>query len=691
MKTKTQIETKVEVGYVHAVNKNVACVRVKSSDKRPEVNHTLLLLDCSGSMSGYIEDVSNDSQKYVAELGKNDYVSVIVFSGHGDSKLVAFPTQCNESGRKSVIAAIKRDVQIMGTTVFSEPLALTLETAKKFLKKVIDDNFSNHNVNAVLFTDGCAVPEKWSKVDEEGRAFDVARKLCEFGAVVSVVGYGVYYDDKFISGLMEISGNTGVYRHISEIEDFGPAIQAVRDAFVRTVPNSFNFTFIPDEGKAGNVFKTTPEVAWVGMDGQAKTNGCYDNEITFFVELSKECSSLKVVGSFNSESIMLNLPVEKLSTKTMDDYVRLKAIHAYLKGDRKGSAELFQKLDVMSANRAMSSYTDREQRETSDAFRQFFRNKKFIGAGLKPEGPNHCVLNVMRTLLEDPGNVVYLAKGAYKRSGELARDPRIIESPHGRSLQAVGYVSNKTRFNFSLRCLKDIKVLPENGRGKPVDMKMYNTYNVILDGNLHTPELEAVLTEPSFKALKDAGVIADKEKYSSSKAFTINLRGIKMISSSWANPSTLGLVQLLKEEAELEEEQTALNARRKATKSGLVEEDSDIYHPKAEKVEGVPVEVYFAKCVEIRLMKYKAKTYNYSSMTFKQADERVKEVRQRLVVVRYLIRSITFAMEAVGSSVINWGGDKTTKKGRDEKLEQTATYQGALLKKVSWKEQFVCS
>ncbi len=124
-----------------------------------------------------------------------------------------------------------------------------------------------------------------------------------------------------------------------------------------------------------------------------------------------------------------------------------------------------------------------------------------------------------------------------------------------------------------------------------------------------------------------------------------------------------------------------------------VDVDGDIYYEKAEKVEGLPVEKYWASCVECRLMSYKAKDYEAAcaKMDYATADARVKEVRQRLTVVRYLIRSIVFAMEATASKVIKWDTGKTTQKGQWPKLEQSANFQGAELKRVSWEEEFVCS
>lgn len=678
----------VQVGKVPQINKHVAVVEIEASAPLPKTGHTILVLDCSGSMAGSLDDVRRDSQKYVAEMGEKDFASVIIFSGHGTSRLIAGPTQCNPAGREMLKRAIEKEVRVLDTTVFSEPLAMTISTVSKLSGK---DTVHN----AVLFTDGCAVPTRWSVQTEAAKAIAAARELRASDAAVSVVGYGVYYDQKFLTELMEAAGNSGIYRHISEIEDFGPAVQAVRDAVRKTTPISLDLVIAPNKGAAGRVFKTTPEVAFVGKDGEISTRGLYEGKVTLFIELTGPCTELSVHGLIGDQKYAVTFPTSPITPENAADYVRVLGAHAFLTGDRQTAAEL---LDLCGeaglSEKAGAAYTDRERRETGDTVRRYFRDRKFIGAGLKPTGPNHCVLNVLRTLIEDEGNVVYLAKGAYKRSGELHRDPRVIEPPHGRVLKAVGYASHQERFNFSIRCQKDVKVMPEDMKGSPVDMKIWRSYNVILDGNLHLPELEAVLTKPSFEALRSAGVIGKDEAFRPGKPYAVNLRGLKMISGNWANPRTLGLVNLLREEAELEAEQKALNARRKALAVGASESELEaggIYRESAGKVEALPVETYQAACVEIRLMKYKARDYDVSGLGYDQADARVKEVRQRLIVVRYLIRSIAFAMEATGSKAIAWDAGKTTQRGQYPKLEQTATFDGAVLKRVTWTEECVCS
>lgn len=527
-------------------------------------------------------------------------------------------------------------------------------------------------------------------------------QLRNFGAVLSIIGYGVHYNERFLAELMAQNGHRGVYRHISEIEDFAEGVRAIREVMVDT---SLTNLFLRIKTNTGipvqRIYKTTPEVALVGLDGEALIDGSFQGKVTLYVESPVPCDGLEVeleVGRmppFFKKAPGFSLSAEQpFSPESAADFVRTIAIYAYSTGDREIASELFRKTgDENFADQAAYSFTTREQRETASTFRSYFRDRKFIGQRLKPVGPSHNALNVLRTLIEDPENVVYLPQGAYQRSGVLTRDPRVLESPLGSTLRVMGYVSHESRFNFSVRCLKDVKVIPEHG-GTPEDKKIWRTYNIILDGNLHTPELMATLSEPSFRMLEEAGVIESGSVYSATSAYTLNLRNLKMVSPVWANPATLGLVNLLKEEAELEAEQTALNRHIKiisSETSGPSSEDSDMYTEKAEAVEGVEFEYYSAPCVEIRLMGYKVQSYNCLHMNYEKANARVREVRQRLIVVRFLIRAMTFAMEVTSSKTIHWDSGKYVQRGKYEKLEQTAVFHGANLKKVSWTEECVCS
>ena len=681
----------VEAGTVTQLGKSFITLQLQAKYSAKRTNHTILLLDCSGSMANHIHDVKDDSIEYVESFGATDFVSVIIFSGHGQSALIAGPTQCNKLGKEMVVAAIRNKVRVLGTTVFSEPLEKTLDTVKGLMS--VD---TVHTV--VLFTDGYAVPTEWSTNTEEVKSIAVARKLYEAGCIVSAIGYGPHYNETFIRKLMQASGNAGQFRHISEIGNFKNVINAIRDVFNRTTPIDFDLTVKPSKGNVGRVFRTTPQLLAIGENGKAIGRGALDGELTLYVEVDADnLGSVTLSGTVNGKPYSATVATAKVSQERARDYVMVLGAYASLSGSREEAIELLNLAgEDFLADQAGNNYTTRESRETSDTFRQMFVDRKFIGSGLKKAGPNHCVLNVLRVLVEDKANVVFIPKGAYKRTGELTSDPRVIHPLMGRTLKVVEVQSKEDRFNFSFKALKDVKVKPANEVGEiiddaePVDAKVWQNYVIILDGNLHSPDLEASLSEESFDSLKEAGVIEANKTYAPAKVYAINLRNLRMISPTWANPVTLGLVNLMKEEITLEAEQKALNTHLKSFPATPKPEfdGGNVYLQKSIKVDGVPKEVYLANVCEYRLMKWKALAQDISYLTQPDAEVKVKEVRRRLRAVRYLKRAIIFAMESVGSQSIAWDTGKTNAHGT---LEQLATFQGETLKRATSTEEVVCS
>lgn len=680
------MQVTLQSGTVPQVSKHVAVVTIQNRSKAKGKQHSIMLLDCSGSMAGSLEDVRDDSIRFVNELGANDYVSVIIYSGHNTAQLIAGPTACTREGSALMSRAISEKIRVMDTTVFSEPLEKVLATAKMLAEPDMDHN-------AILFTDGCPVPTKWSGAAEWQRTHDISRDLRKARVPVSVIGYGVHYDESFIDMMMSASGNTGIFLHISEIEDFCATVQDIRSVFRKTTLTDALVTLMPPEKSGRNilrVLRATPNVVTYSL-GHLHLNSFYEDEVVLFVELSQSLNRLGVKIQHGKDEEEFFLTASPLSPESTQEYVRVLGACAFLSGNREQAAEFLRLTgeDVL-ADRAETSYTIREQRETSDRMRRVFRDREFIGAGLKPAGPSHCVLNAIRVLIEDEESVVFIPKGAYKRSGVLTSDPRVIENPHGRTLRAVGYGSHDSRFNFNLLTLKDVKVLPEGG-GKPVDAQIYRTYNVVLDGNLHLPTLQASMSEPTFQLLAESGVIT-KTVYHPAHVYTLNLRDLRLISSNWANPRTLGLVPLLREEADLEARQKELNAKLDQLGYQRPQSQGTIYYPKETPVSGVVCEYYDAPCVEVRLMNYKAvPVVGVANLTIEEANQEVRRARHRLTVVRFLTRAITFAMETVGSKTIPWGASKETQRGKYSKTERMATYDGAQLKRVNWTEQVVCS
>lgn len=680
-------------GNIQQISKFGVLLQLGVKPQQPKADHHMqLVIDCSGSMSSVIDDVRRDTEKFVAELDKTDFVSVVIFSGHGRAKTIAGPTRCDDTGRKMVIKSIHEHVKILDTTVFSEPLELALKTVQK-----IAGDAENM---VTLFTDGCAVPTKWDAKTEQGKTATAAKAIANAGAGFSVIGYGTWYDADFLARLMSETGNNGLYRHINEVEDFSAAINQIRDTFTKTVRGSVDVAFKPNEGKISRFVRVTPEVA-LTEGGHFTSQAFFEGQATLFIETTKDTKSIKVDGRYNGKEFSKNVTLEPMTDADKASFIRAYAAQAVLAGESGTAAEYLDITgDAGLAEKVGNAFTDREQRESKDTMRRVFTDgRRFIGSGLKAVGPNHSVLNVLRLLIEDKGSVLFIPKGAYKRGGELTVDPAVIQGNGERVLEVLDLISSNERHNFSLRTLKDVRVLPRNEKGevipnaKPEDKKVFRAYNVIRDGNLVLAELEARLSPESFTQLVAAGVIKADTKYEAARTYTLDLRNLKMISPAWAKPATLGLVGLMKAEADLEEKQTALNAHKKALVAGgykpkAADSDSLIYREQSKKDEERETDTYKATTVEYRLMGYKPAPFKVDGLNWEEADTLVKETRRELSIIRFKIRATVFAMERCNQTSIKWGSPKTTGKGTEERL---ATFDGAKLKRALREQTFVCS
>jgi len=661
--------------------------------------HQIVLVDCSGSMTPVIDEVRNDVLNLVKETQSDDYLSIVVFSGHDRARLIAGPTRCDPQGTTLLAKAVATHVRILDTTVFSEPLALVLETVTTYGATPLAQHA------ALLFTDGCAVPTKWSKAQEQEKAWNLGRALAARQVRLDILGYGVWYDHAFLTMLQRENGSAGTYRHVSEVDDLPATFKSIRADLTKADARAWSVVLFDGDTDLlieGHAWRTTPDTVALQLGEAFEGLGVHEETLVIWVEPDGSCgqkapANLTVRLTLSGADILLEtFPVAPLTDALIAEYLQVRATDATTRGATGEAAELLTAIGAeKEADDVGQAYSERERREIGDRMRRMFRDRKFIGKGLAPVGPAHCVLNILRALIEGEGNVVYLGKGAYKRSGELTSDPRVLHPPHGRTLKVTGYASHANRFNFSIRALKDVKVLPEDLKGAPVDAQIWRTYNVILDGNLWLPQLEAVLDASTFALLQEADVLVDVaagDAQVASRTYTIDLRRVRLISKTWAQPANLGLVPLLVEEADLEVKQTALNARIKAIGKPEREFEGDLYFPKEAKVEGRIQEFYDADCVEIRLMGYKGVSFDAESLLdLGVAMREVKAVRARLITVRWLIRSITFAMSAAKSTVIAWGEPTTTTKGKVPKEERLASFAGQTLKKVSWTETEVCS
>jgi hypothetical protein len=331
-------------------------------------------------MSPVVDDVRKDTEKFVAELGKDDFVSVIIFSGHGRAKAIAGPTRCDEKGRQMVIKAIREEVRILDTTVFSEPLELALKTIQK-----IADDVENM---CILFTDGCAVPTKWDVKKEQSKAETAAKAIANTGAGFSVIGYGNWYDAKFLASLMNETGQNGLYRHVSEIEDFSAVLNGIHSTFEKTVRGSVDVAFKPNVGEITGFVRVTPQVS-LTRGSHLTSSAFYEGRATLFLETTKDVKSIKIDGRVNGKTFSKEITLEKMDDADKASFIRAYAAQAVLSGQNATAAEYLEITgDAGLAERVGNAFTDREARESQDTMRRVFTDgKRFIGSGLKAVGP----------------------------------------------------------------------------------------------------------------------------------------------------------------------------------------------------------------------------------------------------------------------------------------------------------------
>jgi Mg-chelatase subunit ChlD len=678
-------------GYVDAVGRHMAVMTLSIPElvQRALRRNTMLILDCSGSMADSLRAVKSDAKKFVSELGDQDLVSIIIFSGHGSSELICNPTLCDDAGKQSLLDAIDQRVRVMGLTVFSEPLKLALE-------KLRDSQLVNTAHDAVLFTDGYAVPSQWSYEDEERYAITAAKALFKFGASLSVIGYGNYYDADFMAELMMAGGASGIYRHMSDIEDFGDVIRDIREAVQSTDPISVTVRATHPTGSSAitAAYRVTPEVAQVSRGNSViQTRGVIDGELVLYLDVSGPFDVAHVNVSINGGDEEFAWPSgDPLTDEMAAECIRVTAIHHAVSGDKDFASELFDITgDEGLAQRVQDSYTSRDKLTTNDLLRSSFRRRRFIGAGIKPTGPSHCVLNVLRALAEDPTVIISIPRGAYKRGGLLYRDPTFVDSPLGRTLTVIDLISNLKRFNFSVLAFKQGHELTEgeNGEQGLEAARTPRSYNIIRDGELVMKAIMASMAEATFNELQEAGVIGDDLTYVVGQSYDIDLGDMPMVSSAWARPNGLDLVRYLAEEKELKAEYTALNAHLKTVEA---EKPERPWHSTtaAEKVEGLEVEYYDAPSVELELPGYEVQfdPTSVKELTAEEARQRFDELKYELRVLRYRMRSQVYACHLIGwPKSVRWSDPRPFGRTTPRKEEQFATIGGERVRMKTWTEQ----
>lgn len=319
------------------------------------------------------------------------------------------------------------------------------------------------------------------------------------------------------------------------------------------------------------------------------------------------------------------------------------------------------------------------------------RHEAQIGAGLDA-GPNFTVLNLLVALVRDPNTIVRFDDGVYVRAAPRAIDKNIVATGNERYVIADGVRSSNQAFNFSLKGEQTAMVrMP---RGRPTPMRVMRTYNVIRDGKLVTPTLEAMLGLKLFTLLRDerrlshnGRKIVRDEVHQPNLYYTVSLEGMALVSSSWARPAQHKLDELLKREAFLKQAKHSLELLVPTfplgTSTRLSGDGQKLlpYYRSSSSHKEDPIEVVDAREIAYTLRDYTPPPFTYDGPKDRaSAEEALRQLRRELVNLRFKIRSICFAIESCKTTMpICWSDPVPTKGAKHPGTRRQIVLNGAII------------
>lgn len=445
--------------------------------KNANVNHHILLVDVSGSMSDEIDELKVRLKNTLDSLrkDKNNYVSVILYSGHEETFRIINAVKCDLTSFKMarVYETLEKEIYARGVTVMSEPLEVSLD-----IVKTLADICNKHHI--VLFTDGCLAPTKWDKNSEEDKCFNIANICNEKDIFLDAIGFGQYYDRGFLLELVGRS-STGSFVHIDEITDYYKTITSMCNGVNNKELIEFNISnedyFIVND----NLRKNKRDTIKVLKNNSENIIVTFDDEITINnkkVKATKKIISNEVLEDFFYSLALYHVKNEDIEsaevaiaqTEDIGAYASVANCHSFLE---KGKViNLLNKL-----------IEDRDKR--------FNKGKAKIKIQLPEEEPL-CLLEVLKEILEDEeSKLLWDYKYKYKRIGmktKCIEDDYIFNYPKEGYGKITSLTIGSKKLNIGVKVEVGGNVQNINSKLK-LDAVVYRDYNILVNGNINTTQL----------------------------------------------------------------------------------------------------------------------------------------------------------------------------------------------------------
>jgi hypothetical protein len=509
------------------------------------IHHQVLLVDLSYSMSWALDRkkiLANRVKAWLHSLDSNTYASVIVFSGHNESKEIVTGVKCDDISLKmaKVDEIIDAAFHPIGVTVMSEPLEKSLEIVKS-----VADVADTHSV--VLFTDGCLVPYKWNSAVERKKCFDVAEACKNTGVHLNAIGFGHYYDRDFLKELVDIAQN-GVVVHAESMEDFEQQVREISyssgntapvDLVVRTniagtdkVINATTATTIDGDvtNTAGIVFKTIPK-------GKK-----------LYLGVMHEADVIPSVIAISSAVEIINVDDRKVvvDIEGFDDVVLALAAN-YSRQQAVDEAEfvLRQLGDIALADKLSNAYSFKESGEALREISMAMSDPsiRFKGGRKPADAPKPEKLSVLEVLQQltttDNAELLWAVNTPYKSIGKATKE---VEDniTFIRNEDAIVKVSDiviaADKLNIGVKVTIPGKSV-DSVTGLFRECVTYRDRNIVHGGNLNVPFINAKLTKELFAVYNAEGIL-NHDVYEAGRTYKVDLTSLKMITKKFTKSLT---------------------------------------------------------------------------------------------------------------------------------------------------------
>lgn len=489
---------------------------LKISGKRQKnICHHILLIDVSVSMYSELhalkERIKLTLQSFCED--KNNYVSLILYSGHNESYRIINGVKCDKTSYSmaEVYETLEKELYTRGLTVMSEPLEEAIQITQK-----LANICTKHHI--VLFTDGALVPTKWSKLDEETKCYEIANICKEKGIYLNTIGFGKYYDKDFLSNLSNIPHNSK-FIHINDIDDYYDIIlkmsRKVREGQQTKVAIHNNDIFILD---SSDRIKNVTTITNLNK-GKENIIVCIDEDINLDdinVTKRKKLPSNNIITDF-----MYSLTLNHIRNESFDD----------------AEITLAQTKDLYLFNKLNSCYSFLEKGEIlnlltnahEDPTLRYKEGQEEIKVLSMEEEPL-CLLEILREILnDDKSKLLWDYKYPYKRIGMktmLEKDRYTFSYDKDGYGEVKDITIGSKKLNIGLKVEIKGDVIDSLSKLK-LESKIYRDYNLIVNGNINTSELSCILSRKLKMKLKKEGIIKKTIKWKGIPICILDLTKVK--------------------------------------------------------------------------------------------------------------------------------------------------------------------